>query len=50
MSEIVWATIGTSLTVIGMLGGALYWLGGKFKEVEERFKQIDERFTGGGEV
>ncbi|NYR14468.1 hypothetical protein [Pyrobaculum arsenaticum] len=44
MSEIVWASIGTSLTVIGMLGRALYWLGGKFKEIEERFEQIEERF------
>jgi len=32
------------LTIIGMLGVALYWLGGKFKDIEKRFEQIDERF------
>jgi chromosome segregation ATPase len=43
--------IGFSITIIGMLGSVVYWLGGKFKEIEmrlniidERFKQVDERF------
>ena len=36
--------IGLSLTIIGMLGGGLFWLGGEFREIRMRFKQIDERF------
>ncbi len=36
--------IGFSLTIIGMLGGGLFWLGGEFREIRMRFKQIDERF------
>ncbi|MFP3195436.1 MAG: hypothetical protein RXQ74_01040 [Caldivirga sp.] len=36
--------IGLSLTIIGMLGGGLFWLGGEFKEIRMRFKEIDERF------
>ncbi|MEM3994807.1 MAG: hypothetical protein QXW40_05405 [Thermofilum sp.] len=31
VSEVVLAVIGMSVTVIGMLGGALYWLGKKFE-------------------
>ena len=33
-----------SLTIISMLGGAMFWLGRKFAQIDERFKQIDERF------
>jgi len=36
--------IGLSLTIIGMLGGGLFWLGGEFREIRMRFKEIDERF------
>ena len=36
--------IGLTLTIIGMLGGGLFWLGGEFREIRMRFKQIDERF------
>jgi len=44
MAEVVYYVVTSSLTIIGMLGVALYWLGGKFKEIEKRFEQIDERF------
>jgi len=44
MAEVVYYVVTSSLTIIGMLGAALYWLGGKFKEIEKRFEQIDERF------
>jgi len=44
MAEVVYYVVASSLSIIGMLGAALYWLGGKFKEIEKRFEQIDERF------
>jgi len=44
MVEVVYYVVTSSLTIIGMLGVALYWLGGKFKEIEKKFEQIDERF------
>ncbi len=44
MEDVVYYVVGFSLTIIGMLGGALYWLGGKFRQIEERFRQVDERF------
>jgi len=44
VDEVIYYVVISSLTIIGMLGAALYWLGGKFKEIEKRFEQIDERF------
>ncbi|WP_291999027.1 hypothetical protein [Caldivirga sp.] len=32
--------VGLSVTVIGMLGGVLYWLGGKFRGIDLRFQQM----------
>jgi len=45
VDEVIYYVVSFSLTIIGMLGVALYWLGGKFKEIEKRFEQIDERFN-----
>ncbi|MGC9227141.1 hypothetical protein [Caldivirga sp.] len=45
VDAVVFAFVGLSVTVIGMLGGALYWLGGKFREIDLRFKQMDDRFN-----
>jgi len=42
--DVVYYVVGFSTTIIGMLGGALFWLGRKFAQIDERFKQIDERF------
>ncbi|MGC9131626.1 MAG: hypothetical protein ACP5H5_08600 [Pyrobaculum sp.] len=42
--DVVYYVVGFSLTIIGMLGGALYWLGAKFKEIENRFRDVDSRF------
>jgi len=42
VDEDVYYVISFSLTIIGMLGVALYWLGGKFKKLEKRFEQIDD--------
>ncbi|WP_333638649.1 hypothetical protein [Pyrobaculum aerophilum] len=39
--DIVYYVVGFSLTVVGMLGGALYWLGGKFKEIDKRFETVE---------
>jgi len=42
--DVAYYVVGFSLTIIGMLGGAMFWLGRKFAQIDERFKQIDERF------
>ncbi|RFA92626.1 hypothetical protein [Pyrobaculum aerophilum] len=39
--DVVYYVVGFSLTVVGMLGGALYWLGAKFKEIDKRFETIE---------
>jgi len=46
VDEVIYYVVVFSLTIIGMLGGALYWLGGKFKEIDERFRQVDEKIEG----
>ena len=35
MDEVIYYVVSFSLTIIGMLGVALYWLGGKFKEIDK---------------
>ena len=37
--------IASTITIIGILGGSLYWLGRKFAQIDDRFKQIDGRFS-----
>lgn len=37
----VYYVVGLSLTLIGMLGGALYWLGAKFREIDKRFEAVE---------
>ncbi len=44
MNDVVVYIIGFSLTIIGMLGGALYWLGKRFATIDKRFEDIDRRF------
>lgn len=44
MNDVVVYIIGFSLTIIGMLGGALYWLGKRFATIDKRFEDIDKRF------
>ncbi|MCU7787642.1 hypothetical protein ODS41_06895 [Pyrobaculum sp. 3827-6] len=42
--DVVYYVVGFSLTIIGMVSGALYWLGAKFKEIENRLRDVDSRF------
>jgi len=42
--DVAYYVVGFSLTIIGMLGGAMFWLGRKFAQIDERFRQADERF------
>jgi len=37
VDEVVYYVVSFSLTIIGTLGVALYWLGGKFKKLKKRF-------------
>ncbi|RLF22562.1 MAG: hypothetical protein DRN15_08605 [Thermoprotei archaeon] len=41
---VIEAIIASTVTIIGVLGSSLYWLGRKFAQINERFRQIDERF------
>jgi len=46
VDEVIYYVVSFSLTIIGMLGVALYWLGEKFKEIDKRFEQVDEKIEG----
>lgn len=37
------AIVASTATIVGLLGGSLFWLGRKFGQIDERFKRIDER-------
>jgi len=45
MDEVVVYVVGFSLTIIGMLGGSLFWLGRKFAQIEHKFAEMDKRFA-----
>jgi len=42
---VIETVIASTITIIGILGGSLYWLGRKFAQIDDRFKQIDGRFS-----
>ncbi|WP_258870220.1 hypothetical protein [Pyrobaculum aerophilum] len=42
--EVVLSIIGLAVTIVGMFGGSLYWLGRKFAEIDKKFEAIDRRF------
>jgi DNA repair exonuclease SbcCD ATPase subunit len=44
VDELLILLIGLTISIIGILGGGLFWLGGEFREIRMRFKEIDERF------
>ncbi|MHB9301886.1 hypothetical protein [Thermofilum pendens] len=44
MDEVLVAVLGSTVSIIGVLGGALYWLGGKFREIDYRFREVERRF------
>ncbi|MGC9170128.1 MAG: hypothetical protein ACP5HD_05230 [Thermoproteus sp.] len=43
-SDVVLSVVGLAATLIGMLGGALYWLGREFREIDDGFEEMDRRF------
>ncbi|MCX8136887.1 hypothetical protein [Pyrobaculum aerophilum] len=42
--EVVLSIIGLAVTIVGMFGSSLYWLGRKFAEIDKKFEAIDRRF------
>ena len=40
VSEVATLVVGFS-SVIGILGGSLYWLGRKFAQIDERFERVE---------
>ncbi|RLE98821.1 MAG: hypothetical protein DRJ63_07075, partial [Thermoprotei archaeon] len=41
----IYYIVGTSLTIIALIGGSIFWLGRKLGKIDDRFDRIDERFN-----
>ena len=40
--DVVYYLVGLSVTIIGMLGGAMFWLGRKFAQIDERLQRLEK--------
>jgi len=42
--DVAYYVVGFSLTIIGMLGGAMFWLGRKFAQIDERLQRLEKGY------
>ncbi|ABO08759.1 GumC domain-containing protein [Pyrobaculum calidifontis] len=42
--DVVYYLVGLSVTIIGMLGGAMFWLGRKFAQIDERLQRLEKGY------